>query len=118
MATYDRPTVDGGGLMAKSDDGGVVRASIDNALRVARESMDAGGDAVRRITDALQVAANREASADDRSEAAKDVVRSSLEVAQRVASESLDAATDTAKELQAAIRKALDGLGEGSRRRP
>jgi hypothetical protein len=103
--------------MAAGEDRGVVRASIENALRVARESMDAGGDAVRRITEALQAASDREASADDRSEAAKDVVRSSLEVAQRVASESLDAASDTAKELQAAIRRALDGLGE-ERRRP
>jgi hypothetical protein len=95
---------------------GTVQASIDAALRVARGSLDAGGEAVRRITDALQAAADREASADDRSEAAKDVVRSSLELAQRVASESLDAATDVAKELRAAIDKALDDLQEGPRR--
>jgi hypothetical protein len=102
--------------MSTGGDGGAVRASIDAALRVARESLDAGGEAVRRITDALQTAADREASTDDRSEAAKEMVRSSLEAAQRVASESLDAATDVAKELQAAIKRALDDLGDGGRR--
>jgi hypothetical protein len=86
-----------------------LRSSLEKAQKLAKDSVEAGTDVVRKIQEALESVLEKSKVQSERSrDAALDAVATLLENAKKLAAETQEAGSDAAKEVESAIDKAID----------
>jgi hypothetical protein len=85
-----------------------LRSSLDTAQRLAKESLESGSDAARKVQEAFEAVVEKGREQGERSrDATQEAVAHLLESAKRIAVETQDAGSEAAKDVQGAIEKAI-----------